>query len=333
MRLIFKTTIGVLLIAIVTTFLVLNASEKQKEVLIKFSTQAQTSQIDSLTEALGLTKIKSLKEINVDVFKVSSDYSVNEVVRICSRLPFVEYAEPTAEYRAFAIEAESSPGSAEAPAAAQTQESAQVAEYKPGEVIVKFKTTVAATSVTQLLSNFGLTIEKQFDDIGALQCRIGVPKEVLKVVEECNADPNIEYAEPNYIYHTFVIPNDPRFSSLFGMDKIDAPEAWDIQTGSKAVIVGVIDTGVDREHKDLEANMWINQGEFGNGKENNNVDDDGNGFVDDFRGWDFINDDNNPFDDNQHGTHVSGTIGAVGNNGEGVVGVCLLYTSDAADEN
>ncbi|MFQ6113945.1 MAG: S8 family peptidase, partial [bacterium] len=93
------------------------------------------------------------------------------------------------------------------------------------------------------------------------------------------------------------------------------------QTGSKSIIVGVIDTGVDPEHEDLAANIRINQGEFGSGKENNNVDDDGNGFVDDFQGWDFINDDNDPFDDNDHGTHVSGTVGAVGNNNKGVVGV------------
>jgi len=102
---------------------------------------------------------------------------------------------------------------------------------------------------------------------------------------------------------------------------IDAPTAWDVQSGSKSVIVGVIDTGIDRDHEDLQANMWTNPGESGGGKETNNIDDDGNGLVDDFRGWDFINNDNNPFDDNDHGTHVSGTIGAVGNNSVGVVGV------------
>jgi subtilisin family serine protease len=323
MRLIFRTVLGVLLIAILTFIFVLNASEseKQKEVLIKFSSYAQNSQIDSLTSALGLSKIKSFKEINVDVFKISSEYSVNEVVQLSSSLPFVEYAEPTAEYRAFSIETEPSGTSSEPTASGQAQPQAQVAQYKSGEVLIKFKDTVSTASINQLFSNVGLTIQKRYDHIGVYKSSINVAKTVLKVIEECNADPNVEYAEPNYVYHTFVVPNDPRFSSLYGMDNIDAPEAWDIQTGSKSVIVGVIDTGADQDHEDLEANIWQNSGEFGGGKENNNVDDDGNGYVDDFQGWDFINNDNDPFDDNQHGTHVSGTVGAVGNNGKGVVGV------------
>jgi subtilisin family serine protease len=87
------------------------------------------------------------------------------------------------------------------------------------------------------------------------------------------------------------------------------------------VLVAVIDTGVDYDHEDLSTNMWRNPGESGGGKENNGLDDDGNGFKDDYRGWNFVSNNNNPYDDNQHGTHVSGTIGAIGNNGKGVVGV------------
>ncbi|MFQ5863678.1 MAG: S8 family peptidase [bacterium] len=323
MRLNFKTVLLVLTIGVLTAILVLSASEseKQKEVLIKFRAHAQNSQIDSLSRTLGLTKIKSFKEINVDVFKISSDYSVNEIVTICSNLPFIEYAEPTAEYRAFSTETKSSESSSEPKAAAPAQKQAKVAEFKPGEVLIKFKTTVPDITINQLLSDVGLSIDKKYANIGVQKCSIEIEKPVLQIVEECNADANVEYAEPNYIYHTFLVPNDPRYSSLFGMDNIDAPAAWDSQTGSKSVIVGVIDTGADQEHEDLEDNIWINSGEFGDGKENNNVDDDGNGFVDDFQGWDFLNDDNNPFDDNDHGTHVSGTVGAVGNNNKGVVGV------------
>jgi subtilisin family serine protease len=110
-------------------------------------------------------------------------------------------------------------------------------------------------------------------------------------------------------------PNDPSFGSTYGMARINAPAAWDITTGG-AVKVAVIDTGVDYTHPDLAANMWVNPGEALNG-----IDDDGNGFVDDIRGWDFVNNDNNPADDHNHGTHVSGTIAAVGNNGIGVAGV------------
>ena len=141
-------------------------------------------------------------------------------------------------------------------------------------------------------------------------------------------NPLIEYAEYNYKQYLTVFPNDPRFDDLWGMHNtgqtggtadadIDAPEAWDISTGSPDVIVGVIDTGVDYNHEDLAANIWSNPGEIaGNG-----IDDDGNGFVDDVHGINAITGSGDPMDDHDHGTHCSGTIGGVGNNNIGVAGV------------
>ncbi|MGA9995293.1 MAG: S8 family serine peptidase [Pyrinomonadaceae bacterium] len=129
--------------------------------------------------------------------------------------------------------------------------------------------------------------------------------------------PEVETVEPNYIYKSLATPNDPRYSELYGLTKIQAPAAWDLTTGSATVVVADIDLGVDYNHEDLAANMWHNPGEIpGNG-----VDDDGNGYVDDVYGVDTINHDSNPLDDSGHGTHTSGTIGAVGNNSKGVVGV------------
>ncbi len=293
------------------------SSESQHRVLIKFSENARPDQIDSLTTALGLEKVKSFDEIKVDVFEIKSQYSMSEVIRLCSAAAFVEYAEPSQAARAFAVEEPVAAAPAEEPLAVQ----AETAEFKPGEVIIKFKSGVSDLAAASLLSEVGIQVRKRFAEIGVSHCTISSNKDVLKTVEECNANTNVEYAEPNYIYRASIIPNDPRFSSLYGMTMIQAPEAWDLQTGSKSVIVGVIDTGVDVGHEDLAANIWQNPGETGGGKENNNVDDDGNGYVDDFRGWDFVNNDNNPLDDNNHGTHVSGTIGAVGNNSKGVVGV------------
>jgi subtilisin family serine protease len=130
--------------------------------------------------------------------------------------------------------------------------------------------------------------------------------------------PFIEYAEHNYLHYIdLTIPNDPDFDELWGLHNdgqsggtsdadIDAPEAWDITTGSSEVIVGVIDTGVDYTHEDLADNMWTNPGEIvGDG-----VDNDGNGYVDDIHGWNTITESGDPMDDHWHGTHCSGTIGA-----------------------
>jgi len=151
-------------------------------------------------------------------------------------------------------------------------------------------------------------------------------------------DPDVEYAEPNYYrYATSTTPDDPDFKVLWGLNNtgqsvndvtpetpgadIDAPEAWDIATGSSDVIIAVIDSGVDYNHEDLSVNIWSNTGETGE-KADNGIDDDDNGYVDDVRGWDFVNDDNDPMDSNDHGTHVAGTIAAKGNNATGITGVC-----------
>lgn len=131
----------------------------------------------------------------------------------------------------------------------------------------------------------------------------------------------IRYCSPNYILHaTSTTPNDPSFSQLWGMSSasgIDAPKAWDTTTGSADEVVAVVDTGIDYTHPDLAANIWTNPGEI----PDNGIDDDGNGYIDDVHGINAITDTGNPMDDNGHGTHVSGTIAGVGNNGLGVAGV------------
>jgi subtilisin family serine protease len=160
--------------------------------------------------------------------------------------------------------------------------------------------------------------------------RVSVPAEmgVGAALQAMRANPNVLYAEPNYRVRAAQIPNDPRFGELWGMENvaqtggvndadIDASGAWDVHTGSGSMIVAVIDTGIDYTHPDLAANIWVNADEIpGDG-----LDNDGNGYVDDIHGYDFLNRDGNPQDDNGHGTHVAGTIGAVGNNGLGVTGV------------
>lgn len=133
------------------------------------------------------------------------------------------------------------------------------------------------------------------------------------------SNPDVEWAEPVHVLQVQGIPNDSSFASLWGMTKIQAPSAWDIAQGN-GVVVAVVDTGVDHTHPDLAANIWSNPGEIGG----NGIDDDGNGYVDDVRGWNFVSNTNAPMDGHSHGTHVSGTIAAVGNNGLGVIGVAPL---------
>ena len=123
--------------------------------------------------------------------------------------------------------------------------------------------------------------------------------------------------EANIVFKTSQTPDDTEFAQLYGMTKINAQSAWDLSTGSSSVKVGVVDTGIDYLHPDLSANVAINGSEVpGDG-----VDNDGNGYIDDYYGYNFSSSTNDPFDDNDHGTHVSGTIGAQGNNSLGVTGV------------
>jgi subtilisin family serine protease len=114
---------------------------------------------------------------------------------------------------------------------------------------------------------------------------------------------------------------DPFSARQWDMTKIGAPQAWARTTGSPAVKVAVIDSGINLAHPDLAPNIWRNPGETGAGRERNGVDDDHNGYVDDWRGWDFVQQDNEPTDSYGHGTHIAGVIAARGGDGIGIAGV------------
>ena len=219
--------------------------------------------------------------------------------------------------------------------------------YIVGEVIVKYTSNVAALRMassleeSQTMEMLSFSVEEDLSDIvpGMQFASVDTEIPLDTVIAALESSPFVEYVEPNY-YIALTLPeepvpvdedaisalseymmerlsNDPLYSSQWGLTKINADKAWDTTTGKRDIVIAVIDTGVDYKHPDLAANIWVNPRET----LNSNKDNDGNGYAGDYYGYDFINNKADPMDDNGHGTHVAGIIGAVGNNGVGIAGV------------
>lgn len=191
--------------------------------------------------------------------------------------------------------------------------------HRPGELIVKFRSPKSSGKIVTGLNARMLQHSLPY----GLQ-KIGLPagKSVTEALTELNSNPDVLYAEPNYIARKSQTPDDTRFGEQWGLTAISAPQAWDITTGSSSIIVATLDTGIDYYHPDLINNLWTNSSEIGN----NGLDDDGDGIVDNVYGivikGGIVG--GNPMDDDTadtHGTHVAGIIGAAGNNAAGVSGV------------
>lgn len=201
--------------------------------------------------------------------------------------------------------------------------------YKDGEILVKFKADSSEEDSRRMQQAAGSLTMKKFMLVPGLErVRLRSGMSVRDAIEIYMADPSVEYAEPNYVKRALVIPNDTFFIQQWALRNtgqfangtagadIEVTDAWNISTGG-TTIIAFVDTGIDYEHPDIRNNVWINPYEI----PDNGIDDDGNGRVDDIRGWNFVNSNNEPLDDIGHGTHIAGIAGAVGNNSLGVSGV------------
>jgi hypothetical protein len=165
---------------------------------------------------------------------------------------------------------------------------------------------------------FGGTLPKETDLSRIYRLQLAEYRDVTLAADALSRDPNVEYAEPDYIASQITPPNDPRYGEQWALNRIQAEGAWDVVTGTAGVVIAIIDSGIDLTHPDLAPNLWVNPGEIAG----NSQDDDGNGFIDDIRGWNFVNANNDVSDENGHGTLVSGISAARTNNGIGIAGVC-----------
>jgi subtilisin family serine protease len=209
------------------------------------------------------------------------------------------------------------------PAAAQAAE---------GDIIVKRAPGLDSAERRDLRTDAGVKLVETLP-LARTELVEAAPGRQDEALSALRADSNVVYAEPDLPVSSARVPNDFYWTSLWGLENsadadIDAAAAWDQSEGA-GVTVAVVDTGINTLHVDLAGQIAGNPGEQGDGRETNGIDDDANGLIDDHAGWDFSSDDNLPEDGNVdqygnpvgHGTHVSGTIAAVGANATGIVGV------------
>jgi len=206
------------------------------------------------------------------------------------------------------------------------------------EILIRYKVGASLDRRRALSTTHGFKPIRHFERFGIhrWQLKKSDGKVLMEqVLTRLREEPEVEWAEPNYRRYPMKLPNDQMFGSQWHLDNrgqsggtpgadIQAVDAWDMTTGNSDVVVAILDSGIDYTHPDLRKNMWHNPGEDWTAEDtpgNNGIDDDHNGYIDDYFGIDAVNESGNPIDTLGHGTHVAGIVGAVGNNGVGITGV------------
>ena len=170
-------------------------------------------------------------------------------------------------------------------------------EVEPGEILVKFESDVSSLAIETIHQRLGASVLEVIPKLSLYRLRIPEESTITEMIQRYQNTKGVAYAEPNYILHALErTPDDPRFGEQWALGKIEAPAAWDIMTGTNDITVAIIDTGIDYSHPDLDEGRYVG-------------------------GYDFVNNDNNPMDDEGHGTHVTGIATADTDNGVGVAGI------------
>ncbi|MGW8257140.1 MAG: S8 family serine peptidase, partial [Thermoguttaceae bacterium] len=272
----------------------------------------------SWTGALNRDRHVRRRLLHIEPLEVRALMSADAFVSCVSPVWFANYeTTSTLQHADSAVLTASSLSEGE-PASSTSEAQSNVYDW-----IVQFNTQAVenistVAQVSSLLTGGGIDFQV-LSGLGLVgQVLVRSSGESADVVNQWLADNmNVADFEQDSLRQFQVLPNDPAYYQEYGLSSINAPAAWNLTTGSHSVVVGVVDTGIDYTHVDLAANIWTNPGEI----PQNGIDDDGDGFVDDVHGFDFVNNDGNPMDDNGHGTHVSGIIAATGNNSLGITGV------------
>ncbi|CAA9514390.1 MAG: hypothetical protein AVDCRST_MAG85-2518, partial [uncultured Solirubrobacteraceae bacterium] len=190
-----------------------------------------------------------------------------------------------------------------------------------GQLVVRFAASTDGAERSAIRRSLDATVARALPVPGAQLLEVD---DVPAAEAAFERRPGVLYAEPNFRLTLDGTTNDLALGAQWNLRQVGAPDAWDVTKGSRDVVAAVIDSGVEVDHPDLQGNLWTNQAEFGSGRESNGIDDDGNGYVNDWRGWHFgygQYNHNDATDYGGHGTHVAGIIGATGDNGIGITGV------------